>query len=321
MSSQNNDPAPLALPDPHQRLLVPMPDGARISVRRHGNQAGPRLILSHGNGFAIDGYYAFWRLFLERFEVVVYDQRNHGDSPYCGGRGHHHAGFANDQRLVRQAAAQEWGDKATYGLFHSLSAAAALIDCQQHGMDWEGLVLFDPPMVPPPSADPDLHAEAARMEDFMTRWALDRPDRFADPAALAAQFASVRSLAGWAPGSHLLMAQATLRQEAESGDWVLRCPRAIEAATYAMNAFPQIYDHLDRLVPFADRILFLMSDPDLAGSKPPGRVARLFAQQYGLTARWLSGTDHLLQLEQPARVHAAVLAFLEQTGCPIGDLA
>ena len=34
--------------------------------------------MSHGNGLAADFYYPFWSLFLDEFEVVVYDCRNHG---------------------------------------------------------------------------------------------------------------------------------------------------------------------------------------------------------------------------------------------------
>ena len=36
-----------------------MHDGATTIIRRHGNPAGPRLVLSHGCGFATDLYYPY----------------------------------------------------------------------------------------------------------------------------------------------------------------------------------------------------------------------------------------------------------------------
>ena len=58
-----------------------MADGALIMLRRHGNAAGPRLVLSHGNGLAADLYYPFWSLFTDRYDIILYDFRSHGWSP------------------------------------------------------------------------------------------------------------------------------------------------------------------------------------------------------------------------------------------------
>src|SRR2546430_11201543 len=45
-----------------------MDDGAQILIRRAGNPNGTRLFLSHGNGFAIDGYRVFWEPLLADFD-------------------------------------------------------------------------------------------------------------------------------------------------------------------------------------------------------------------------------------------------------------
>ena len=48
------------VPAPHLAFDLPMDDGAVIRVRQHGERAaGVRLFLSHGNGFAADGYLPF----------------------------------------------------------------------------------------------------------------------------------------------------------------------------------------------------------------------------------------------------------------------
>ena len=47
-----------------------MDDGVPIMLRRHGNPSGPRLVLSHGTGLAIDVYYPFWSLLADRFDFL-----------------------------------------------------------------------------------------------------------------------------------------------------------------------------------------------------------------------------------------------------------
>ncbi len=69
------------LPAPNRIVDLAMEDGAVIRLRQYGSVAGPRLALSHGNGLAIDGYFAFWKLLLERYELILFDFRNHGQNP------------------------------------------------------------------------------------------------------------------------------------------------------------------------------------------------------------------------------------------------
>ena len=49
----------LTLPAPLQTFELAMDDGAMIRIRQHGNTGGVRLFISHGNGFAVNGYYPF----------------------------------------------------------------------------------------------------------------------------------------------------------------------------------------------------------------------------------------------------------------------
>ena len=99
-----------------------MDDGATVRVRRHGNLAGPRLLLSHGNGFAIDAYRPFWSLLMSRWEVVLFDMRNHGQNPLHGASGHTYPQFAADFERLATAIPEAFGRKPTVGVFHSLSA-------------------------------------------------------------------------------------------------------------------------------------------------------------------------------------------------------
>ena len=69
------------VPEPKNHVDLSMTDGAVIRLRRHGNPNGPRLVLCHGNGFATDAYFPFWCLMADQYDLVIYDQRNHGQNP------------------------------------------------------------------------------------------------------------------------------------------------------------------------------------------------------------------------------------------------
>ena len=64
-----------------------------------------------------------------------------------------------------------------------------------------------------------------------------------------------------------------------------------------------------------------MADADMKGSKPPGRVARLFQKEFSLNVDWLEGAGHLLQLEEPEECYRRTVAFLESIGLPAADAA
>ena len=68
------------LPAPIMVFDVALEDGARICVRRHGRADGVRLFFSHGNGFAADAYFPYWRHLLANFDLVIFDFRNHGQN-------------------------------------------------------------------------------------------------------------------------------------------------------------------------------------------------------------------------------------------------
>ncbi len=189
-------------------------DGAVIHARRHGNPRGCRLIISHGNGFAIDGYAAFWSAFLRDFEIVLFDARNHGWNMIADPAHHDYPHMAADLDLVREAAAAEFGTKPTAGIFHSMSAQAVMLAALQTGWRFDALVLFDPPNNPA-----EGHPARAAMIGYLVMlvaWARARRDRFDDPAQLADDYAATRAGRSWAEGAHLAVAEAVLRRSGRS---------------------------------------------------------------------------------------------------------
>ncbi len=124
-----------------------MPDGAGIFLRRHGNPKGPRLVLSHCNGFSADTYYPFWSLLADRFDLILYDFRNHGWNPVGDRQAHSIETFVEDNKTVVAAIDRHFGEKPRIGVFHSMSAVTAILQLADSDA-FAALVVFDPPTIP-----------------------------------------------------------------------------------------------------------------------------------------------------------------------------
>src|ERR1700729_1010940 len=107
------------LPPPSPILDVALGDGAAIRVRRHGKPDGVRLLLSHGNGFATDAYFPYWRHFLAQFDLMVFDFRNHGQNVPVVPSHHTYEQLTLDLERVVQEGKSRLGARPTAGLFHS----------------------------------------------------------------------------------------------------------------------------------------------------------------------------------------------------------
>ncbi|CAN0587220.1 unnamed protein product [Laminaria digitata] len=168
----------LTVPPPKSVFDVVMDDGAVIRLRRHGNPSGPRAILSHGNGLAINGYSPFWRLLMDDFDVVVFDFRNSGENPVHDGD-HSYARFLRDLTAIYDAIDRAFGEKPQLGIFHSMSSRANLKYALDGNRRLDGLIVVDPPMVP--AKDHPLYDRLLGEENVLWRWAQKRQDSFADP--------------------------------------------------------------------------------------------------------------------------------------------
>src|ERR1043166_10308060 len=90
-------PMPIEIPAPSTTFEGPLEDGARIRMRRHGNPDGVRLLVTHGNGFAADAYFPYWQHLLSKFDILVFDFRNHGQNVPVVPSNHNYAQLARDQ--------------------------------------------------------------------------------------------------------------------------------------------------------------------------------------------------------------------------------
>jgi pimeloyl-ACP methyl ester carboxylesterase len=268
-----------------------------------------RLYVSHGNGFAIAGYAHFWRRFLADFDLVLFDMRSHGQNPRGDPAHHDYAHMVEDVAAVASAAQAEFGRKPAAGVFHSMSAQAALLlTMEAASAPFDALVLFDPPNVPAP--DHPVYQAMLGYEEKLARWAETRRDRFIAPEELAADYAQTRSGRRWPPGAALAMARAVLRRE-PAGGWALACPRALEASMYmqgvGLGLWPRRND-----VPVP--VTLIGADPNAAYPAPTARANRALAAEGGFEYRVIADTSHLLQLEEPDRCADAVLDALARRG-------
>ena len=174
------------VPPPIATAILTMRDGAQIRLRRYGKPGTTRLVLSHGNGLAINAYAPFWLPLAKDHDIVVFDMRNHGENPLHEEEGHHWESFYSDMEEIFWGISRHFGPAISVGVFHSLSSIAALIHTLRYGKRWDGLCVFDPPMMPP-RTHPLFEAEDADMERHSAR-ASRRIALYESPEQLAAQF-------------------------------------------------------------------------------------------------------------------------------------
>jgi len=286
-----------------------MDDGAVIRVRCHGNPAGPRLVVSHGNGFAVDAYLPFWTLLLGGYDVILFDLRNHGHNPLHELSRHDLPQFVSDFERLRHEIEARLGRKPTAGIFHSISAITSIRHALEHGWRWDALVAVDPPLIPSPGHA--LYELAHDLELRLCDWALRRQQRFRDPGELAGILSQAKSRRRWQPGTHDLMARSILREDPVEGDWELACPGAYESQIYAANA---ALDLCPRLAELDGPIKFIGADPQAEDAWSPAIVNRAMHEEYGHPYAYIADSSHMIHVERPLELAREVTAFLDDCG-------
>ena len=97
------------VPEPNSVLDVRMDDDTYITLRRHGQPSGHRLVLSHGNGLAADLYLPFWSLLADDYDIIVYALRNHGWNETGPIENHNIPTFVKDHDLIMSTIDEHYG--------------------------------------------------------------------------------------------------------------------------------------------------------------------------------------------------------------------
>lgn len=291
------------IPEPLATLGVDVDDETTITLRRHGNPEGPRLVLSHGNGLAIDLYYPFWKLLAEDYDLIVYDLRNHGWNSVSSQQNHTLPTMVQDHDRIIEAIDRHFGDKPKVGVFHSVSSLATLLS-QGRGGEYAARVLFDPPLCKPGRGLQEFEEAASRLAFGIRR----RTNRFSSPDDLANVLQFVPNFQNVAPGVFDLFARTTLRESRAGEGYELRCPPEYEAqiVEYA-GAYAVLVDFDSLLSP----IKVIGADPTLPYSYLPTLDPR---DVYTVDYDFLPDTSHFLQFEQPENCVNTMFEFLETIG-------
>ena len=290
------------IPEPLSTDGVRVDDDTVIVLRRHGNPDGPRLVLSHGNGLAIDLYYPFWSLLCNDFDLVVHDLRNHGWNEVGAQEDHSVGSFASDHDRVFEAIGSLYGEKPTVGVFHSISALASL-HTPSMGGNYTGLLLFAPPLCNTGPGYREFELRAWRVADMLRR----RTQLFRSREELAELHTYLPYFHQAVPGVFELVARTTLRESENGHGFELRCPSEYEA---------QIWDHASEYAVSVDfgglrcPAKFISSDPT---SNDPNAPTFDYGAS-GVDYEVVPGTTHFLLQEKPQECRRALMGFLRQVG-------
>ena len=290
------------VPNPLATAKVPLADGGSIVLRRHGNAAGKCLVISHGNGLSSDAYLPFWSLLAGQFDIIVYDLRNHGANPLGGLMDHNVAMMAQDNRRILRAIDQHFGEKPKIGVFHSLSAAVAVLHALEEDA-YAALVLFDPAICPPGTSN----ARRERLREMgrrMAERASGRQRGFAGWEELAASYRRSKTFERVRPGVADLLARTTLRSVPDGTGLELSCPPSYEARM------------LERMYEWAivTNLEALRCPVKVIGGDPLAPFSFLPTLDLDLITRigydFIPETTHFLQLEEPEECATLTIEFL-----------
>ena len=274
-----------------------------ITIRRHGNPDGPRLLLSHGNGLAIDLYYPFWSLLADNFDLLVHDLRNHGWNTVGRLDRHNVPTMADDHDRILEATNLHFGEKPTVGVFHSVSAMVTLMSPAK-GFGYEALILFDPPLCKPGRSYEDFENVAIRTAAGARR----RTERFHSLRQLIEVLSIVPIYSRTEPGVWELLARTTLRRQDDGEGYMLRCPREFEAQIVDYASVFAVGINFDA---FKCPIKVIGADPTLPSSfLPTMDLSGVMSVDYD----FLPDATHFLQLEQPKECAKITQEYLNSIG-------
>ncbi|MGE4125571.1 MAG: alpha/beta fold hydrolase [Pusillimonas sp.] len=271
-------------------------DGITLRAVVTGATNGPRLILGHGNGLAISGYEVFWSLLAKDFQLVLLDVRSHGKSDVSSLDAHNWAQFERDYEMCLRGIEDTLGPRPSFGVFHSLSAVIALGHLKKYQRRLKGLLLFDPPLMPPiESPCRKSHVEEMlRLADRVRQ----RQSCFAAPEELAGVFRRGRTLAKWSDKACQDMAKSVLRESDDGASWCLACPPLHEAKIFESNVDESLWGLFGCL----DMPLKLVcADPNVPGVQPSAHSTRELAETFKVAYEAVPGSTHFLQLEYPVQ--------------------
>ena len=295
-----NSQAVWKVPEPLSTVDVRVDEDTVITLRRHGNPEGPRLVLTHGNGLAIDLYYPFWSLLADDFDLIVYDLRNHGWNTVSTLENHNIPTLVSDHDLIMEAIDRHFGKKPKIGVFHSVSGLISLLSPTK-GSGFEARILFDPPLCKPGRNYFDFEEATALLVEMTRR----RTHRFRTRESFSQVLGFLPHFKRVVPGVYDLFAKTTLRESTNQRGYELCCPPEYEAQ---MIDYAGIYAVLIDFGTMKCPTKVIGADPTLQYSYLPTLdLSDIMTVDYD----FLPDATHFLQLEEPEQCVDAMREFIE----------
>lgn len=220
-------------------IAVDGADGLRLRLYRlRGPRAGrPPLLFGHACGFAAGSYLPLLLALTEFADVFAFDARGHGGSaaPTDDLAIYTPDHYARDLVRLGEAVCRQTGASAVAYVGHSLGAAAMLrLGCFHPESfaagPWRSLMLFEPPIFPPP--DRPEYTEAVAKDRELIRRTDGRAARWPSRETFIDAVNGRGAFRHFSFAFLAAHAEATLRPAPDEVGYALCCPPAVEAATY-----------------------------------------------------------------------------------------
>lgn len=271
-------------------------NGVGLAVVDHASGRGdlPTLVLAHATGFCGGVWEPIVPALSERFRVVTYDQRGHGDSDKPD-TVYDWAAFAAD--LAGLVDALGVGPVLAAG--HSKGGAAVAGVAARHPGRLSRIVLLDPVLVPPPVPGED-RVSSVRLAAGARR----RREVWESREGLAESLAARPPFSTW----RREFVEAYARHGTEpTGDGRIRlkCPGEIEARVYEGAAGSSSLEFLRDL-----RIPALLVAGEESDVLPPALARLAESTAPGARLVVLPGVGHFVPMEAPERTVELLTGFL-----------
>ncbi|MGD9894989.1 MAG: alpha/beta fold hydrolase [Dehalococcoidia bacterium] len=264
------------------------------SVRLHYVDWGgdrPPLVLVHATGFHARLWDPYAERLRDRFRVIAYDQRGHGDSSLP-------ADGMDWSRLPADlyALIESLGIEGCFAAGHSSGGAAVGVCAALHPGSISRTVLIDPVLRDTRAAGGPAASNPMADRTRRRRAVWESPHQFEEAMRRREAFAR------WRPEFISLYAHHGLRRRTDR-HYELKCPPDIEA---------EVYEHAPRFDPWP--ALARMAVPSLllrAAGDEPGRgvAATGAAARIPLCREQVITASHFIPMEQPEQVLAALTGF------------
>lgn len=263
---------------------------------RRADGAGDTIHFIHGNGFCGGVYWPMLRQFLPQHGLFLHDVEGHGESEAP-------AEFSGVNAVVDRIAAvaheQGLAEKPMIGMGHSFGSQLTVLAAARYPGLFKALVLTDPILFPP-LIWLGIRAMSLLSQHPFGRAARRRRDTWPTREAAMNHLRGRGIYQGWSEEAFTCFIDYAMKEY--EGQWVLRCPKEIEAQIFEQPAWPwNAWRKLD--IP----ILFLRGAQSYSFFPPAERWAR------GLNRRvefqQLPG-GHCFMQEQPDAAALAMKDFL-----------